>query len=79
VVFNPLEIFHFARTLTSTVYGASDPDRDIPLLAEEVRSGGLDLETLVTHRISLDEVPAAFARMRAGQGARSLIMIGEGA
>ena len=76
VVFNPLEIFHFARTLTSTVYGASDPDRDIPLLAEEVRSGALDLETLVTHRISLDEVPAAFARMRAGQGARSLIMIG---
>ncbi|WP_432845164.1 Zn-dependent alcohol dehydrogenase [Amycolatopsis sp. CA-161197] len=77
VVFNPLEIFHFARTLTSTVYGASDPDRDIPVLAEEVRSGELNLESLVTHRISLDEVPEAFDRMRAGQGARSLIRIAE--
>ncbi|MFI5611453.1 Zn-dependent alcohol dehydrogenase [Amycolatopsis sp. NPDC051903] len=76
VVFNPLEIFHFARTLTSTVYGASDPDRDIPVLAEEVKSGDLNLESLVTHRISLEEVPGAFERMRAGQGARSLIRIG---
>jgi S-(hydroxymethyl)glutathione dehydrogenase/alcohol dehydrogenase len=76
VVLNPLEIFHFARTLTSTVYGASDPDRDIPVLAEQVRSGDLDLETLVTHRISLGEVGAAFDRMRQGQGARSLIRIG---
>ncbi|QRP49101.1 Zn-dependent alcohol dehydrogenase [Amycolatopsis sp. FDAARGOS 1241] len=76
VVFNPLEIFHFARTLTSTVYGASDPDRDIPVLAEEVKSGDLNLESLVTHRISLEEVPEAFERMRAGQGARSLIRIG---
>ncbi|MER6898667.1 alcohol dehydrogenase, partial [Amycolatopsis sp. NPDC000740] len=76
VVLNPLEIFHFARTLTSTVYGASDPDVDIPVLADEVRSGALNLETLVTHRISLDEVGDAFDRMRQGQGARSLIRIG---
>ncbi|SFQ74246.1 Zn-dependent alcohol dehydrogenase [Amycolatopsis rubida] len=76
VVLNPLEIFHFARTLTSTVYGASDPDRDIPVLADEVRSGALDLETLVTHRISLDEVGEAFDRMRRGEGARSLVRIG---
>lgn len=75
VSFAPLELFHFARTLTSSVYGASDPDADIPRLAQEVRGGALDLASLVTHRITLADVPEAFARMRAGQGARSLIVM----
>jgi S-(hydroxymethyl)glutathione dehydrogenase/alcohol dehydrogenase len=77
VVFNPLELFHFARTLTSSVYGSSDPDRDIPVLGRHILAGELDLGTLVTHRVSLDEVPAAFARMEAGEGARSLIVLQE--
>lgn len=76
VSFNPLEVFHFARTLTSSVYGSSDPDRDIPRLAQDVRSGALDLAAMVTHRISLDQVGEAFDRMRAGEGARSLIVLG---
>lgn len=73
ITFNPLELFHFARTLTSSVYGSGDPDRDVPQLAEQVRRGRLDLESLVTDRISLAGVPDAFARMEAGQGARSII------
>lgn len=73
ITFNPLELFHFARTLTSSVYGSGDPDRDVPQLAEQVRHGRLDLESLVTDRISLAGVPDAFARMEAGQGARSII------
>ena len=76
VSFNPLELFHFARTLTSSVYGASDPDADIPALAAEIRAGRLDLASLVSDRIGLTEVAAAFERMRNGQGARSLIEIG---
>jgi S-(hydroxymethyl)glutathione dehydrogenase/alcohol dehydrogenase len=73
VTFNPLELFHFARTLTSSVYGSCDPERDVPALAEQMRLGRFDIATLVTHRIGLEEVGAAFARMEAGQGARSLI------
>lgn len=75
VVFNPLELFHFSRTITSSIYGASDPDRDVPAMAEEVRNGRLDLEALVTHRIGLADVPQAFERMRAGQGGRSVIRL----
>ncbi|WP_336162245.1 alcohol dehydrogenase catalytic domain-containing protein [Amycolatopsis sp. VC5-11] len=77
VVFNPLELFHFARTLTSSIYGDSDPEKDIPQLAGEVVAGDLDLAGLVTHRISLADVPAAFERMASGHGARSLIEIGD--
>jgi S-(hydroxymethyl)glutathione dehydrogenase/alcohol dehydrogenase len=73
VSFNPLELFHFSRRLTSSIYGSCDPERDIPMLVEQMRLGRFDLETLVSHRIGLDQVGQAFERMKAGQGARSLI------
>jgi S-(hydroxymethyl)glutathione dehydrogenase/alcohol dehydrogenase len=75
VTFNPLELFHFNRTLTSSVYGSSDPDRDIPVLVQALETGQLDLGILVTHRIGLTGVGAAFERMQKGQGARSLIEV----
>jgi S-(hydroxymethyl)glutathione dehydrogenase/alcohol dehydrogenase len=76
VTFNPLELFHFSRTLTSSVYGDSDPERDLPKLGEHVRSGQLNLGALVTHRIGLDGVAEAFERMKRGEGGRSLVVFG---
>jgi S-(hydroxymethyl)glutathione dehydrogenase / alcohol dehydrogenase len=76
VTFNPLELFHFSRTLTSTVYGNSDPAVDLPVLAEQVVSGRLDLAPLVTDRVALGGVPAAFERMQRGEGGRSLVVFG---
>jgi len=76
VTFNPLELFHFSRTINSSIYGASDPERDIPVIAEQVLTEQLDLTALITHRISLDEVGVAFERMKSGQGARSVIKLG---
>ncbi|RSS73299.1 Zn-dependent alcohol dehydrogenase [Streptomyces sp. WAC06614] len=74
VTFHALEIFHFARTLTGCVYGNSDPARDLPVLAEHVRAGRLDLGSLVTDRIGLEGIPAAFEAMLAGEGGRSLVV-----
>ena len=74
VSFSPMEIFHFARTLTGCVYGNCDPARDLPVLAEHVRAGRLDLGALVTERITLDGVPAALERMAAGRGGRALVV-----
>lgn len=71
-----LEVFHFARTLSGCVYGNSDPARDLPVLAEHVREGRLDLGALVTRRIGLDGIPAAFEEMTAGRGGRSLVVFG---
>src|SRR4051795_2077838 len=73
VTFNPLELFHFSRTLVSSVYGNSDPRRDIAGLLEHVAAGRLDLAATITDRITLDDVPAAFERMQHGQGGRALI------
>ncbi len=74
VTFSALEIFHFARTLTGCVYGNTDPSRDLPVLADHVREGRLDLGALVTDRIGLDGIPDAFAAMRAGRGGRALVV-----
>ncbi|MFF4757976.1 Zn-dependent alcohol dehydrogenase [Streptomyces sp. NPDC001292] len=74
VTFNALELFHWGRTLTGCVYGNSDPARDLPVLAEHVRMGRLDLTALVTDRISLDDIPAAFENMLAGKGGRALVV-----
>ncbi|GAB2912459.1 MULTISPECIES: Zn-dependent alcohol dehydrogenase [Streptomyces] len=73
VTFNALEIFHWGRTLSGCVYGNSDPARDLPVLADHVRAGRLDLGALVTDRISLDDIPAAFDAMRAGRGGRAVV------
>ncbi|GHH49193.1 Zn-dependent alcohol dehydrogenase [Streptomyces candidus] len=74
VTFNALEIFHWGRTLTGCVYGNSDPARDLPVLAEHVRAGRLDLASMVTERISLDGIPAAFDNMLAGRGGRAMVV-----
>ncbi|MFE0509816.1 Zn-dependent alcohol dehydrogenase [Streptomyces sp. NPDC058964] len=74
VTFNALEIFHWGRTLSGCVYGNSDPARDVPVLAEHVRAGRLDLGALVTERIALEGIPAAFENMVAGKGGRALVV-----
>jgi S-(hydroxymethyl)glutathione dehydrogenase/alcohol dehydrogenase len=74
VTFNALEIFHWGRTLSGCVYGNSDPAKDLPVLAGHVRAGRLDLGALVTERIALDGIPAAFENMEAGKGGRALVV-----
>jgi S-(hydroxymethyl)glutathione dehydrogenase/alcohol dehydrogenase len=74
VTFNALEIFHWGRTLSGCVYGNSDPAADLPVLATHIREGRLDLASLVTERITLDDIPTAFDHMLAGKGGRALIV-----
>ncbi|MGV9455727.1 Zn-dependent alcohol dehydrogenase [Streptomyces sp. NPDC003635] len=73
VTFNALELFHWGRTLSGCVYGNTDPARDVPVLADHVRAGRLDLGMLVTERIGLEGIPAAFENMLAGKGGRALV------
>ncbi|EKX60080.1 Zn-dependent alcohol dehydrogenase [Streptomyces ipomoeae] len=74
VTFNALELFHWGRTLSGCVYGNSDPARDLPVLADHIRAGRLDLGALVTEHIALEGIPAAFDNMLAGKGGRALVV-----
>jgi S-(hydroxymethyl)glutathione dehydrogenase/alcohol dehydrogenase len=74
VELSALDIFSSARTLRSSVYGSSDPDVEIPALARDVLDGTLNLDHLITDRIKLADIPAAFERMSRGEGARSVVL-----
>lgn len=75
VELSALDIFSSARMLRSSVYGNADPDAGIPALAADVLAGTLSVEHLVTDRIGLADVPAAFDRMGRGEGARSVVLL----
>jgi Zn-dependent alcohol dehydrogenase len=44
------------------------------MVVDLYRSGELDLDRLITRRIALGEIDEAFARMEAGEGARSVVV-----
>lgn len=73
VTFPALSLMADGKTLRGSVYGATDPARDIPVLAGLALRGLLDVEALVTWRCTIDDVETAFADMTAGRGARSVV------
>jgi S-(hydroxymethyl)glutathione dehydrogenase/alcohol dehydrogenase len=69
-----LSLMADAKQIRGSVYGATDPDRDLPELVDLVRNGRLDLSTLVTRRIGLADVEQAFTAMTSGDVARSVVV-----
>ena len=62
------------KTIKGCWLGSSDIHRDIPRLVEWYRQGELRLDDLVSRRIEVGGVNAAFAAMEAGAVARSVIV-----
>ena len=62
------------KTIKGCWYGSADVRRDIPRLVDLHRKGELELDALVSRRIDLSEVNAAFDAMIAGEVARSVIV-----
>jgi S-(hydroxymethyl)glutathione dehydrogenase/alcohol dehydrogenase len=75
VEFSALELYYFGRTMTGCLFGSSDPDVDVPRLLDLVRTGQLDVASLVTSITDLDGIEAAFEDMRQGRGARTLVRL----
>jgi Zn-dependent alcohol dehydrogenase len=65
------------KTLTGSYYGSSDVAKAIVGAAQLLLDGRLGLDEVVSHVISLDQVEAAFDRLRHGEGARSVVVIDE--
>ena len=71
------EVFPFVdggRRIVGSNYGSAVPSVDFPRYAEAFLEGRLPIDRLVTGRIGLDELEPAFARMRRGEGVRSVIL-----
>ena len=70
------EVFPFvdgARRIVGSNYGSAVPSVDFPRYAALHLEGRLPIDRLVTASIELDGLEAAFARMRQGEGVRSVI------
>lgn len=70
------EVFPFVdggRRIVGSNYGSAIPALDFPRYAQLYLDGRLPVDRLVTERIGLDDVEAAFERMRRGEGVRSVI------
>ena len=63
----------FTRAIQGVLMGANRFRHDIPVLAELAASGDLDVEAMITNRISLDEAPSALAAMRRGAVGRTVV------
>ena len=62
------------RGIRTSWYGNCFGPRDFRLLADWYRSGALDLDSMVSRRISLDQTAEAFAIMAKGDELRSVIV-----
>ncbi|RZD89971.1 dehydrogenase [Streptomyces albidoflavus] len=60
-------------SLIGSNYGSSKPASDFPLLVDHYMNQRLDLDSLVTSEIGLQDVNEAFDRMKRGIGIRSVI------
>jgi S-(hydroxymethyl)glutathione dehydrogenase/alcohol dehydrogenase len=72
--FDPLALAEADQRILGCNYGSITPQRDIPQLVEEVMSGDLDLESMVSARRPLAEAAEALADLRSGRVLRQLLI-----
>jgi Zn-dependent alcohol dehydrogenase len=65
-----------SRRVLGSNYGFADPPVDFPRYASLHLAGRLPIQRLIDRRIGLDDLEAAFDRLRAGEGLRQVIEFG---
>ncbi|MGO9456133.1 MAG: S-(hydroxymethyl)mycothiol dehydrogenase [Acidimicrobiales bacterium] len=70
-----IDFFGRGGSLKPSWYGDCLPSRDFPLLVDLYLQGRLDLDLFVSETIGLDDVEAAFAKMRRGEVLRSVVVL----
>jgi len=73
IEFTAFELFYMDKILRGSMYGSSNVRTFMPKLLRMWKQGKLDLESMVSARIKLDEVNDAFQAMLDGKVIRSVI------
>jgi NDMA-dependent alcohol dehydrogenase len=68
------ELTLYQKRLQGSLFGASNPRRDIPNLLRMYQAGQLKLDELVTREYTLDQVADGFDDMRAGRNIRGVVV-----
>jgi len=74
VTFPAISLFSDEKKMLGCMYGSAQVRRDFPRLVGLVETGRLDIGSMVSRRIKLDEVNDAFRAMQAGEVIRSVIV-----
>jgi S-(hydroxymethyl)glutathione dehydrogenase/alcohol dehydrogenase len=72
----PSDQLFYERKLQGSVMGSNDFKRDTPRYVEMYLDGRLDLDSMVTRRMGLEEINEGFDLMKAGESVRSLVVFG---
>ncbi|UNS96803.1 Zn-dependent alcohol dehydrogenase [Streptomyces tubbatahanensis] len=73
--FNMFELFFDEKRILPSLYGGGDVLRSYDRAVELWRAGRIDLESLITHRVSLGEINDALDQMRTGEALRTSISL----
>jgi S-(hydroxymethyl)glutathione dehydrogenase / alcohol dehydrogenase len=73
VTFNAFELFFDEKTIKGSYYGSADVRRDFARILNLWKHGRLDLEGMISKRITIDRVNDAVADLKAGTVIRSVI------
>jgi S-(hydroxymethyl)glutathione dehydrogenase/alcohol dehydrogenase len=73
VQFSAFELFFANKTLKGSMYGSANVRTFMPELLRLWKTGKLDLESMISRRIKIEEVNDAFRAMQAGEVIRSVI------
>ena len=63
----------YGKTIKASQGGGFSPSTDIPRYIEQFKSGALDIDHLITHRSTLDNINDAIELMRTGKANRIMI------
>jgi S-(hydroxymethyl)glutathione dehydrogenase/alcohol dehydrogenase len=77
VSFNAFELFFDEKTIKGSYYGSADVRRDFARILNLWKHGRLDLEGMISKKITIDDVNDAVADLKAGTVIRSVISFGE--
>ena len=70
----PASTFYFGRSIRGTFIGDCNPVTETPQILDFYRQGKLEIDRLITHRLSLDEINTGFDLMKAGKSIRSVVV-----
>jgi S-(hydroxymethyl)glutathione dehydrogenase/alcohol dehydrogenase len=69
-----MQLFYEEKKVLGCMYGSAQVRRDFPKFVDLVETGRLDVGSMVSRRIKIDEVNDAFRAMQAGEVIRSVIV-----
>ncbi len=71
----PVMLATHGKRIIGSLLGDCHPQRDIPRLMALWQAGRLDFESMVSHRLDLDEIDQGLDHLRAARGIRTVLTV----